>query len=220
MLVFVDMRAHTFANGEFYHIFNRGVEKRNIFLDKADFDRFLKGMKHFNAVEPVSSLWLLEKIPALGNRVAQSGKLVNVICYCLNPNHYHLILEQIKDGGVSSYMHRLSTGFAQYFNRKYRRSGVLFQGKFKSVPIVSNEQLLHVSTYVNLNDQVHGLHQGASVSSWHEYLEPKSTGLAVKDTILGQFSGIGEYKDFAESSLMDIRERKKQSKELKLMLFE
>ena len=67
--------------------------------------------------------------------------LVQIICYCLNPNHYHLLLKEIKDGGISEFMKRVGGGYTWYFNNKHKRSGTLFQGRFKSVHIKSNEQL-------------------------------------------------------------------------------
>ncbi|KKU53108.1 MAG: hypothetical protein A3F26_00980 [Candidatus Ryanbacteria bacterium RIFCSPHIGHO2_12_FULL_47_12b] len=213
------MRAHPFVNGEFYHIFNRGVEKRKIFLEKADFERFLRGIEVFNARDPIGSIHEYSFRTKLGNPVAKS-RLVNVVCYCLNPNHYHIVLEQVVDGGISTYMHRLSTGFTQYFNHKYKRSGVLFQGKFKSVPIVSNNQLLHVSAYVNLNDRVHGLHPNISISSWNEYRNDIRGGLCKKDIIIKQFKNISEYISFAGGSLVDVRARKEELKELTGLLME
>ncbi len=214
------MRKHHFANGGFYHIFNRGVDKRIIFSEKADFGRFLRGMQVFNTVKPIGSMheysFAKDKI---GNRIAKSP-LVNIVCYCLNPNHYHLVLEQIKEGGISAFMQRLSTGFTQYFNHKYKRSGVLFQGKFKSVPIVINEQMLHVSAYVNLNDRVHGLQRHASVSSWKEYIGDSHNEMCKKNIVLNQFHGIEEYKDFAKGALVGMQERKKESKEFKNLFFE
>jgi len=204
------MRNHTFTNGELYHIFNRGVDKRNIFLEKADFDRFLLSMEKFNCIDPIGSLYAISFTnakPQLSNQVAKL-RLVNIICYCLNPNHYHFVLEQLVDGGISIYMQRLSTGFAQYFNKKYKRSGALCEGKFKSTPIISNVQLLHVSAYVNLNDRVHNLGHDVSRSSWNEYLGRTQKELCEKDIILKQFNNIEEYKNLAESSLVDIRDRK------------
>lgn len=93
------MRKHSFTNGEFYHIFNRGVEKRNIFLDKTDFERFLKSIEEFNTIKPIGSLYENSFLKnKLGSRTTKS-RLVNVVCYCLNPNHYHFILEQRSEGG-------------------------------------------------------------------------------------------------------------------------
>lgn len=214
------MRKHSFTNGEFYHIFNRGVEKRNIFLDKTDFERFLKSIEEFNTIKPIGSLYENSFLKnKLGSPTTKS-RLVNVVCYCLNPNHYHFILEQRSEGGISAFLQRLSGGYTRYFNIRRKRSGVLFQGKFKSVHIRSNEYLLHASVYVNLNNRAHTLERGKSISSWNEYVANINNGLCTKDIILKQFKNVSEYKDFAESSLRDILTRKKELKEFQEILLE
>jgi len=76
-------------------------------------------------------------------------KLVDVVCYCLNSNHYHMILKQKSNDGIKKFMHKLGTSYTMYFNKKLKRSGSLFQGKFKSIHIDSNEYLLYLSAYVN-----------------------------------------------------------------------
>lgn len=216
------MRKIKFTNNEFYHIYNRGVDKRDIFLDNHDFNRFLQSMDEFNSKRPVGSLFENSfKKTQLSNPVA---KLVDIVCFCLNPNHYHMVLRQCVDIGISEFMKRLGTGFAQYFNFKNKRSGVLFQGNFKAKHIDSNEYLLHVSAYVNLNNKVHKIQNDNKFrSSWSEYQQKgKKSKFSIcnKKIILGQFSKFSEYKDFAESSLLDILERKKLSKEMESLLIE
>ena len=122
------MRKHVFTNDEFYHIFNRGVEKRTIFIDKGDFERFIESMDVFNSVLPVGSLYEHAFTKnKLGGRTPKS--LVNIICYCLNPNHYHLILKQLVDGGISEFMKRVAGGYTNYFNIRYKRNGVLYHSQ-------------------------------------------------------------------------------------------
>lgn len=212
------MRKIKFVNGEFYHVYNRGVDKRTVFLDKEDFERFLQSMHEFNSKKPIGSLFenSFRDKTQLGNPVA---KLVDIVSYCLNKNHYHLILRQRSENGISEFMHRLGTGFTQSFNIKYKRSGSLFQGKFKALHIDSNEYLLHFGAYVNLNNRVHQIKGGSFRSSWEEYIKNKNN-LCAKDIVLKQFKNIEEYKRFAENSLQDILERKARFKELEKMLFE
>jgi putative transposase len=95
-------------------------------------------LKEFNQVEPVLSLYISNKLP-VGIRSLQKQKLVEIIAYCLINNHYHLILKQLVDGGISEFMKRIGTGYTGYFNCKYKRSVALFQGKFKSIHVDSNE---------------------------------------------------------------------------------
>lgn len=203
-----------FINDKYYHIYNRGVDKRIIFQDIDDLVRFFQSMQEFNTVEPIGSIYenRFRKIK-LGHPVSKREKLIDFICYCLNPNHYHFVLQQLTNRGIEKFMHRVGMGYAKYFNQKYKRGGSLFQGRYRAIHIDSNEYLLHLSTYVNLNDRVHDLSKfGHPVSkyrksSWQEYLGEQK-GICRKDIILDQFENVGEYKKFAENSLKNIRERK------------
>lgn len=230
MKLYMGTRKTPFENGEFYHVYNRGVDKRNIFSDQDDLQRFLQSMTEFNVVDPVGSLY--ENSFRLGGPTSKFDgseveKLVNFISYCVNPNHYHFILEQVTDGGISEFMKRLSGGYTGYFNNKNKRSGVLFQGKFKSIHVDSNEYLLHLSAYVNLNDRVHELQLGGptselvkSQSSWGEYVRDMENGLCEKGIILEQFGNKKEYQEFAESSLSAILEKRADVKDMEKMLLE
>ena len=217
-------RKASFANGEFYHVYNRGVDKRTIFTDKYDVERFFRGLVEFNAVDPIGSLYENSRQQRGGETATASERLVNLVAYCLNPNHYHLILEQLVDGGISEFMKRIG-GYTWYFNNKYERSGSLFQGVFKDVHIDSNEYLLHVSAYVNLNDRVHKLGKGSlalvqSRSSWKEYTDEKIKGICEKEVILEQFGNVDEYKQFALSSIDATIERRNELKDLDKFLLE
>ena len=214
------MRKTKFDNGQFYHIFNRGVDKREIFSDQDDWRRFFQSMCEFNTLNPIGSIY--EK--TLGGRASKNlkkpkkeKKLVNFVCYCLNPNHYHFILEQVSDRGIEKFIHRLATGYTRYFNDRHKRSGVLFQGKFKAVHIKTNEYLLHLSAYVNLNYKVHNLGGSASkrvMSSWDEYVGKNKNGFCKKDMVFGQLRSKDEYKEYAENVLVGMLERKEMLKDL------
>lgn len=212
------MRRTEFVNGEYYHIFNRGVDKRIVFLEQWDMERFLQSMSEFNTIDPIGSIYenSFRKDP-LGNEVSKlhREKLVEFVCYCLNPNHYHFILRQLVDKGIEKFMHRLGVGYTKYFNHKYQRSGVLFQGVFKSIHINTNEYLLHLSAYVNLNHRVHSLGNEVSKSSWAEYTAVKPSAddnFCNKEIILSQFKNPDEYRSFAENSLVEIKNRKDMEK--------
>lgn len=212
------MNSERFAVGEFYHIYNRGVEKRNIFSDTRDKDRFLRSMIEFNTKDPVGSLWLLSLQKSALKRTPRS-ELVDIVCYCLNPNHFHFILREKMEGGISEFMKRMG-GYTKYFNAKYKRSGVLFQGVCQSRHIDSNEYLLYASVYVNLNWRVHRLRRETSQSSWDEYMGATKDYVCKKDIILKQFKSSHEYRKFAEETLETIIEKKQLSKELKFFLIE
>jgi len=212
----VTTRKVKFANKEIYHIYNRGVDKRKIFSNQKDLDRFFQSILAFNCVEPVGSLheqsFQKDKI---------KKPLVQFVVYNLLPNHFHFILEQVTEGGISEFMKRLLGGYTWYFNKKNKRSGSLFQGTFKSKHVDSNEYLLHTSVYVNLNDKISlsGLTAKLTKSSWNEYVNPNLCKLDEKiclgkDVVLEQFDSVEDYKKFALSSLEDIRANKEKYKEL------
>jgi REP element-mobilizing transposase RayT len=206
------MKREKLVSGEYYHIFNRGVEKRSIFKDRKDMERFLKCIVEFNRREPIGSLYenyFYEK--KFGNRV--SKKLTDIVCYCLNPNHYHFILKQSTDQGISKFMHKVMLGYTKYFNQKYDRVGPLFQGPYRLVHIKSNEQLLHAGVYINLNFKVHGARDNFFRSSWSEYIhENNPKELCEKGIILKQFKNPVEYKKFAEYTLPSIKDKKEMAK--------
>lgn len=222
------MRKVPFEIGEIYHVYNRGTDKRVICNDEYDADRFLQSLVEFNTLDPIGSLYehSFIKKRLLGSSTSKSkevvddgvGKLVNIIAYCLNTNHYHLILEQLEDRGIERFMQRFGTGYTKYFNNKYERSGVLFQGRFQSVHIASNEQLLYVSTYVNLNFRVHKydtIDMFRIRSSWDEYIEEgdtESSDVCSKERILEQFQHAAQYKEFSEQMLVGMIEKKQRMK--------
>src|SRR3989344_6947641 len=209
------MRKVSLVEKEFYHIYNRGVDKRDIFLDVDDLNRFLKSMREFNVINPIGSIYENRDRKRTHERQAfmtREKPLVNFIVYGINRNHFHFILEQVAERGIEKFMHRLGTGHSKYFNTRHKRSGALFQGKFKAKLIDSNEYLLHLSAYINLNDKVHSRGRQASTmsrTSWDEYINPNFVdSFCKKEIILGQFKNRKEYKKFAEESLESIIERK------------
>jgi len=214
------MRNLQFAERELYHIYNRGVDKRVIFPAPEDLDRFFDGMNIFNNSNTIGSL---KRIIATRKHGVSTGgqdtdKLVRFVAYCLNPNHYHFMLEQVAEKGIERFMHKLGMGHSKYINAKYKRSGALFQGSFKAIHIDSNEYLLHASVYVNLNNKVHGYKHGVSgvhvKSSWKEYMGIVAKELCDKSIVLEQFKDRKGYKKFAEETLKDILKRKIMLKEL------
>ena len=204
------MRKIKFTNNEYYHIYNRGVDKRDIFMDKGDFKRFRLFITEA-LVEKAKEAKPLSRMPNLF-----FGDFVELICYCLNPNHYHFILKQLKKNGISRFMQSLGTSYTMFFNAKYNRSGSLFQGTFKSVHIDTNEYLLWLSGYVNGNNEIHQKRGLASLkeakprewSSYPDYLGLCDEKLCNKKIILDQFPNAKEYKKFVEMVIKESRKRK------------
>ena len=205
------MRKLRFTSGEYYHVYNRGVDKRDIFIEQEDLERFYLAMQEFNVLNPIGSIHSasFHKKHSLRNLVPNDdGRLVNFIAFCLNPNHYHFILQQVNDRGLEKFMHRVGVGYSNYFNKKYKRVGSLFQGTFKATHVNSDEYLLHASVYVNLNYKVHQIDSPLVRSSWKEYDSEGDYGFCKKGVILSQFRDKDGYKDFAKTSLENSLRRK------------
>lgn len=200
------MRKHTFEIGEYYHIYNRGTDKRDIIIDQNDLSRFFQSLVEFNTEQTIGSIYENSFRKELGS---PTSKLVSIIAYCINPNHFHLILTPLVDKGIEKFMQRIG-GYTKYFNEKYERSGVLFQGKFKSKHISDNRYLLHVSAYVNMNnrDILGSPTSKLSKSSFEEFSNNQIIGICDKDIVLDQFKKREEYEKFMKESWMDICKRK------------
>lgn len=219
------MRKTEFANGEYYHVFNRGVDKRRVFLDEADYGRFTISLQLLNIQEnSLMERWRdFKKFNPRAKlkefldhqKIDFENKLVEIICFCLNPNHYHLILKQLEERGIEIFMHKLGTSHTNFFNKKNDRSGSLFQGPFKSVHMTSNDQLLYLSAYVNTNYYVHGCEKSLSLaqgvwphSSLLDYLGERNETLFDKKIVLDQFGNVAEYKKYIRANVKHFREKK------------
>ena len=131
---------------DYYHVINRGVEKRDVFLANGDFIRFIHDMYVFNDVRSAPNYVVKER-----QHERQRKMLVHVHAYCLMKNHYHLLLSPITENGISAFMQKLNMGYAKYFNDKYERSGVLWQGTFKKMPITRDAHFMYIPYYIHLN---------------------------------------------------------------------
>ncbi|MEK7579511.1 MAG: transposase [Patescibacteria group bacterium] len=209
---------------EYYHVYNRGTDKRDIFISAEDTERFFLCMSEFNTIDPVGSIFELRHGKHIfGGPTSKSPPLVDFVAYCLNPNHYHLVLKQVVENGIPKFLQRIGTGYTMYFNEKYKRNGVLFQGKYKAKHIPTNEYLLHVVTYVNLNFKIHPFGGPTSklwMSSWDEYVGKSMVEICRKDVILEQFRSHGGYEAYARGVLPSILKRKENEKELQKLLLE
>jgi putative transposase len=186
-----------FANNEFYHVFNRGVEKRTIFTNKRDYDRFLSAMEYYRAKDPVTRFSFKDR-PINKSENKSVSYLAEIACFCLMPNHFHMLIKQVENNGVSTFLSKLANSYTKYFNTKYNRVGPLFQGSFKAVRIESDEQLLHISRYIHLNPLIDYLIKDLKTypySSYPEFLGIK-TGYSHKKYILSNFSKLSDYEKF------------------------
>jgi len=243
------MREISFTNGEYYHIYNRGVDKRIIFLDNQDYWKFFDDLRDFNNnsayEERLAVLGVSKDNPkppsgfdfkALGAFLEQQEKVVDVISYTINPNHFHLIVKQLVDNGISNFMRKVGLGYTNYFNKKNERSGALFQGAYKAIHIDTNDYLLWLLGYVNGNIEIHGLKK-ADEYSWSSYRAIKKAlggfglGLEIEskppsgfsnlsvlsgleDIILSQFRNEDEFKNFVDQVIAESRLKKEMKKYL------
>lgn len=147
-----------FSENTHYHVYNRGVEKRVIFTDPQDYEVFLHFLKFYLSPKNEALTHPLENIEMSPNLKPQKPrplvnlhKEVELVAYCLMPNHFHLLIKQITRDGITKLMRALSTSYTMYFNKKYKRVGTLFQGKYKAALIGKDSYLLHLSRYIHLN---------------------------------------------------------------------
>jgi putative transposase len=145
------MRKEKLENNEIYHIYNRGVEKRNLFCDKKDYYRFIHNLFEFNDKKPVLNVGYYFENNLEPVQIKPRKLLVEILAFCLMPNHFHLLLRQKVDNGITTFMRKLGTGYTNYFNQKHTRVGPLFQGAFKSKRIKNQIQLLYIPHYIHLN---------------------------------------------------------------------
>lgn len=186
----------SFEVGGIYHIFNRGVDKRTVFQDEQDYRLFLYYLYiYVTPLEKVLRRYHDLPIRLFNKNVA---KQVDLLAYCLMPNHFHLLAEAKERGGISQFMKQLSNAYTHYFNHKYKRAGSLFEGAFKSVHIPTDELLMHTSRYIHLNPVVTGLTKEPEYqwSSYKEYIDETPTKLCHTKTILNLFPSVYAYKKF------------------------
>ena len=136
------------------HIYNRGVDKRNIFQEDKDRIRLVLDLFEFNSTETSekNTKRRIEDIDEENIKKERKGSpLVNILAFCLMPNHFHLMLQEIKKDGIQKFMQKIGIAYTMYFNIKYERSGSLFQGTYKSAEVKKDAHLLHLPYYIHLN---------------------------------------------------------------------
>lgn len=136
------------AVGEFYHVYNRGVEKREIFSDDRDRGQFTRLLYMSNSQSHFVSRELQHKSL---NEIERNEPIVAIGAYCLMPNHFHLLIKELSEGGISLFMQKLMTAYAMHFNRRHKRVGPLFQGRYAISHINSDEYLKYLYSYIHLN---------------------------------------------------------------------
>lgn len=206
-IIVVPYRKTVFASGEYYHIYNRGVASQPIFKNRRDYERFILTLSYYRFRDSPLRLSKLLQLPKetrddmLATLAKNDNKNVEVIAYCLMPNHFHLLVKQVSEGGVSKYLRQSINSYAKFFNTKYKRVGSLFQDMFKAVRIESDEQLVHISRYIHLNPLVSYLVNREELleypwSSLHSYFEKSDADFIAAESVLVNFKNGKEYLQF------------------------
>ena len=170
-------RREPLETGEYYHVFNRAIDDKLLFNNDSDYQRFLLSLELFNTTRRVKIKEALDTGPTggcspvgpvLAPQAEADTRLVDIACYTLMTNHYHLLIRQVSENGIYKFIQKLQTGYAGYFNRLNYRRGHLFQNQYHSVKIESNEQLVSVVRYIHLNplDYCNPLWREGSVKNW------------------------------------------------------
>lgn len=177
-------------NGSYYHIYNRGVEKRNVFLGKRDYLRFLETLDYYRKSPLPAKLSDFRRGTMKLKKIDNQEEIVKIFCYCLMPNHFHLLIQQLSDNGVTEFLRKLSDSYTKYFNTKYERVGSLFQGTFKAKLIETDEYLLQLSRYIHKNSFPLKMWEGKNYpySSYSFYLSEEKHPFCDTDLILEFFS--------------------------------
>jgi len=182
-----------YVENGYYHLYNRGVEKRSIFQDEQDYGVFLSYIKEYLLPKDVEGLFESLANPQTQsedkNRIRKSLALnnfnqhVTLLAYCLMPNHYHLLVRQRNPGTIDRFINSLGTRYTMYFNRKYARVGALYQGVYRAVMVQDDSQLLCLSRYIHKQAG-----ESNQPSSYPEYLGARKSQWLSPDEILGYFN--------------------------------
>lgn len=204
-----------FESNSYYHLYNRGVEKRVIFTDEQDYAVLLSYLKTYLLPKDTDTLnkALLDPLSSSKEksrsiqllRMNNFNDTVSLICFCLMPNHFHFLVKQTDAGAIDKFMNSLWTRYTMYFNKKLKRVGPLFQGVYKAVRVNTEEQLLYLTRYIHLNPASKGdAFQNYSYSSYLQYLGRVKMEWVKPEDILAFFakSGFNSYKSFIEDNII------------------
>lgn len=201
---------------EYYHVFNRGVARQPTFLSKNDYEQALLALSYYRFVNPPMRLSRYKELSVEERSITLSElqgneKRVEIISFVFMPNHFHMLLKQTAENGISSFISQFSNSYTRYFNTKHNRVGPIFQGVFKSVHVETTEQLVHLSRYIHLNPVVSTVIRENDLSTYRwsslpDYLEEKNFSIIYSEPILEQFSSRKEYLNFVSDHVGYARE--------------
>lgn len=194
---------------EIYHVFNRGFNKKPIFLTPNDYIRAIKTIRYYQYLNPpikfsYLNIQTLKRQKHILNQLIQTS--IDILAYCFMPNHFHFIIKQTHDHGILKSISKFSNSYSKYFNIIHKKQGPVLQGRFKTVRIKSNEQLLHLSRYIHLNPFISSIVkdinkiEAYTYSSLKEYLSSNSLNICSTNEILSQFKTKKSYLNFIQDN--------------------
>ena len=184
----------------YYHVYARGVNKQDIFLDVTDFEYFQSLLARYLSDKP-----LLNKD---GVAYPHFANYIELNCYCLMRNHFHLLIYQIDQGAMTGLMHSLMVSYSLYFNFKYRRTGHVFEGRYKASIITDDSYLTHISRYIHMNPRYWKYYKYSSFASYRGGLLPEWLRI---ERIISRYSSAQTYYDF----LLEYENQKELLREIK-----
>jgi len=201
------LRTIPLVTDQIYHVFNRSIDRKPIFVNKKSLQRAYDTLSFYRFENIPARLsyfliWGEERKQQLFKKLEEEKRiLVEIICYCFMPNHFHLLLKQKQEQGISKFLSQFQNSFTRYFNMRDERKGHLFLGQFKAVRIETEEQLLHISRYIHLNPYSSFVIKSLDkllFYPWSSFLEyaGKSKGFCNLDLILSNFKHSNDYQKF------------------------
>jgi len=196
------------VSGEIYHLYNRSINLEPIFEFKRHCQRALISFDYYQYADPIEKLsYFLSRGESKNKELMDKWKKdhkkhVEIIAYCLMPNHYHLLLKQISENGIKDFLSVFQNSYTRYYNTQMERKGPIFQGYFKSVRIETDEQLMHLSRYIHLNPYSSFVVKTVEEledypwSSLSNYLTGDDSSFIANDIVLNMFNGRDDYKKF------------------------
>lgn len=206
----MSMRKIKISPQEHYHVYNRGVNKQAIFHDSRDYYRFLFLILYFQSPVVFQNIgrilddFVRHRVLNIAEEIVKKRR-VELVAFCIMPNHFHLIIKELEEGGITAYMQRVLNSYSKYYNKKYDKSGHIFQGPYHYVPIQDDRQMKYLSTYIHRNPREMGRwlrkEEDYRWSSYQDFVLNNRWGsLIVPDAILGGFKDQDEYKHFVKTS--------------------
>lgn len=185
----------------FYHVVNTGIEKKLVFIDKKDIDRFTKLLDYYRFKNPPARFSFRKRQASKTDN--EMVPLVQILCYSQMPDHFHLLLEEIQEGGVGKFLSLVTNSYTKYFNARYKRSGPLFKGIFKRQLLTTTDELIEASAFIHCEPVKKGLVENIRkfpFSSFPEYIG-LTEGFCQTDHILKHFPDLLSYQDAVTKSV-------------------